>query len=81
MMITFYDNFGLKKVKGKLTSNVLFFLFHLSLQVRQQRFSLPAYGEDDCTHVVARGLQSESVQGQAANHSLAARESAEKGRK
>lgn len=45
-----------KNVKGKLTSNMFFLLFHLLFQVRQQRLTLLADGEGDCVEVVAGGL-------------------------
>lgn len=69
---------GLQKVKGKLTGNVVFFLFHLLLQVRQQRLTLLTDGEGDCVEVVAGGPQSHSVQCQQANHGLAVSQRAEK---
>lgn len=68
---------GHEKVKGKLTGNMLFFLFHLLFQVRQQRLTLLTDGEGDCVEVVAGGLQSKRVQGQEASHRLAVRERAE----
>lgn len=69
----------IKKVKGKLTGNVLFFLLHLLFQVRQQGLRLLIDGEGDCVEVITGGLQSESVQGQDAGHRLAVRQRAERG--
>lgn len=67
-----------QKIKEKLTGNVLFFLFHLLLQVRQQRLTLLTDSEGDCAEVVTGGLQSQSVQSQEADHRLAVSERAEK---
>lgn len=69
---------GLEKVNGKLTSNMLFFFFHLLFQMRQQLLTRLIDGEGDCIDVKAGGLQCESVQGQEANHRPAVRERAEK---
>lgn len=69
---------GFQKVNRKLTGNVLFLLFHLPLQVCQQRLALLTDGEGDCVEVIAGGLQSQSVQRQEADHRLAVRERAER---
>lgn len=69
---------GLETLKGKLTSDVLFFQLHLLLQVRQQRLAPLSDGEGDRVEVVTGGLQGQSVQRQEAHHGLAARERAER---
>lgn len=57
---------------------MLFFLFHLLLQVCQQRLTPLTDGEGDCVEVIAGRFQSQSVQRQEAHHRLAVRERAEK---
>ena len=69
---------ALQKVNRKLTGNMVFFLFHLLLQVCQQRLALLTDGEGDCVEVVAGGLQSQSVQRQESDHRLAGGERAKK---
>ncbi len=50
---------------------MLLFVFHLVLQVRQQRLTLVIDGEGDCVEVKAGGLQRQSIKRQAASHRLA----------
>lgn len=78
MRMTFFQPVGLRKVNGKVTVNVLFFLFHLLLQVRQQRLNLIIDSKGGCAAIIAGGLQSQSVKCHEASHRLIFRERAEK---
>lgn len=62
---------------AELTGDVLFLLFHLPLQVRQQSLAPLLHGEADGAEVVAGGLQGQGVEGQEPSHGLAVRERAE----
>lgn len=68
---------GFLRVRGNLTGNVFFFLFHLLLQVGQERLTLLIDSEGDCVEVETGGLQSQGVQCQESHHRLAVRERAE----
>lgn len=57
---------------------MIFLLFHLPLQVRQQILIPLLHGEADCAEVEAGGFQSQGVQGQEPRHSPAAGERAER---
>lgn len=61
----------------ELTSDVLFLLLHLLLQVRQQGLAPLVHGEADGAEVIAGGLQSQRVQGQEPSRGPAVGERAE----